>query len=313
MAGESPLPPGCTFRIWPTYRLSFRGREVRLPKGEAELLLFLMSQPGRSFSALEIANAVYAHREDGGPDLPKSTIGKRVFDLRTRFRHAGIDLRLKNPLTKTGVVYTRDSLRILETPKAMAERAGVRLGARTETNAAPIALSEQPEGRDPVSLPPGVKFHIHPVYCLEVDGISVYPGEIQAEILMFLLSCRGRVYSAREIARAVYAGRPGETPTYAVQCVMAHIWNLRKLCRVAGIELTLKHPEMRFGYTFVSVALTDKGRAELRRRNVIGAENLPTKPRQKKAADNRHTDTSDWAFPERHERRCKQTHKQHRQ
>jgi DNA-binding response OmpR family regulator len=309
MTGESPLPAGCTFRIWPTYRLNFRGREVKLPKGEAELLLFLMSQPGRSFSVREIADAVYAHREDGGPDLPKSTIGKRIFDLRLRLRHAGIDLRVKNPMTKVGIVYSRDSLRILETPKAMAERAGVRLGMREEAHSPP----ELREGKEPVSLPPGVKFHIHPVYCLEVEGVSIYPGEIQAEILMLLLSSRDRVYSAQEIAKAVYARRKQEMPTYATQCIMAHIWNLRKLCRVAGIELTLKQLGMTRGYTFVNIALTDKGRAELRRRAIAGAKNLPAKARQKQAADDRHTDTSGWAFPERHERRRKPAHEQHRQ
>jgi hypothetical protein len=158
-----------------------------------------------------------------------------------------------------------------------------------------------------------VKFHIHPVYCLEVEGVSVYPGEIQAEILMLLLSSRNRVYSAREIARVVYAGRKQEMPVYAVQCVMAHIWNLRKLCRVAGIELTVKHPGMTRGYTFVNVALTDKGRAELRRRNIVGAENLPAKSRQKKASDDRHADTSGWAFPERHERYSQPAREQRRQ
>lgn len=311
MTGISPLQPGWTFQIWPAYRLEFKGRGTRLPNGEAELLLFLMSQPGRSFSAMEIAAAVYEHREDGGPEYSKSVIGKRIFDLRTRLRHAGIELRLKNPLTKQGLVYKRDSLRIVDSPRAMIERTGVRLRSRDDK--AQASSTKQQEGPEPVSLPPGVKFHIHPVYCLEVEGVSVYPGEIQAEILMLLLSARGRVYSAREIARVVYAGRKGEMPAYAVQCVMAHIWNLRKLCRVAGIDLVLKSPDMTRGYLFVSVALNEKGRAELQRRRLAGAEDLPAKPRKKKAANDRQTDTSGWAFPERHERRRKPAHEQHRQ
>ena len=120
---RSPLPPGCTFRIWPTYRLDYLGRHVKLGRCEAVILLFLMSQPGRFFSALEIADAVYEDREDGGAERP-GTIGVQIHFLKRKLHRAGIDLRLKSPFTKIGYAYL--GMTLLESPKRALERAGVR-------------------------------------------------------------------------------------------------------------------------------------------------------------------------------------------
>jgi DNA-binding winged helix-turn-helix (wHTH) protein len=120
---RSPLPPGCTFRIWPTYRLDYRGRSVKLGQIQASILLFLMSQPGRFFSALEIANAVYEEQESGGPESA-NTIGVMIHFLKRKLRRAGIDLRLKSPFTKIGYAYL--GMTLIESPKKALERAGVR-------------------------------------------------------------------------------------------------------------------------------------------------------------------------------------------
>jgi hypothetical protein len=124
LSRRSPLPPGCKFRIWPTFRIDYLGRSVKLGRGEAMILLFLMSQPGRFFSAMEIAEAVYFDREDGGPDLPQSTIRTEIHFLRAKMRRAGIDLRLKSPFTKVGYAYL--GMLLMESPKKTLERSGVR-------------------------------------------------------------------------------------------------------------------------------------------------------------------------------------------
>jgi hypothetical protein len=82
-----------------------------------------MSQPGRFFSALEIANAVYEEQENGGPESA-NTIGVMIHFLKRKLRRAGIDLRLKSPFTKIGYAYL--GMTLLESPKKTLERAGVR-------------------------------------------------------------------------------------------------------------------------------------------------------------------------------------------
>ena len=82
-----------------------------------------MSQPGRFFSALEIANAVYEEQESGGPESA-NTIGVMIHFLKRKLRRAGIDLRLKSPFTKIGYAYL--GMTLIESPKKALERAGVR-------------------------------------------------------------------------------------------------------------------------------------------------------------------------------------------
>lgn len=105
MTGQSPLPEGCRFHIWPRYRVRFHGRWVRLSDGEGEILLLLMSKPGQVFSTQEIAAEVYWHRPDGGPSRAVRVIPKQIFDMRAKFRKVGIDLLLKSPVTKMGYVF----------------------------------------------------------------------------------------------------------------------------------------------------------------------------------------------------------------
>lgn len=125
MNGRSPLPAGCRFHIWPRYRLEIADRGAYLSPSQAEVLLLLMSVPGRLFSALEIGETLYAERENGGPEFAQNHVRKQIHDLVRRCRDAGIDLKLKSPLTSLGYAYAGVS--VLESPKAALERLGVRI------------------------------------------------------------------------------------------------------------------------------------------------------------------------------------------
>jgi hypothetical protein len=127
LSGKSPLPAGCRFHIWPRYLLEVGDRAVYLSPSQAEVLLLLLSVPGRIFSALEIGDTLYSERENGGPEFAQNHVRKQVHDLVKRCRDAGIDLRLKNPLTNWG--YSFMGVDVLESPKATLERMGVRLDA----------------------------------------------------------------------------------------------------------------------------------------------------------------------------------------
>jgi hypothetical protein len=127
LIGKSPLPPGCRFYIWPRYRLEIGERAARLSPSQAEVLLLLMSAPGRLFSAREIAETLYVERDDGGPEFARNHVRKQVCDLLGRCRDAGIDLRLKNPLTSHGYAFM--GVGVMESPKAALARMGVRLPA----------------------------------------------------------------------------------------------------------------------------------------------------------------------------------------
>ena len=124
---KSPLPPGCRFYIWPRYRLEVGGRTAHLSPSQAEVLLLLLSASGRLFSALEIGETLYSQREDGGPEFAQNHVRKQIHDLVRRCRDAGIDLRLKNPLTSLGYAFM--GVGVLESPKAALERMGCRLDA----------------------------------------------------------------------------------------------------------------------------------------------------------------------------------------
>jgi hypothetical protein len=94
---------------------------------QAEVLLLLMSSPGKLFLSSEIAETLYSERRDGGPEFDKSHVRKQVFDMIERCRDAGIDLRLKNPLTRYGYAFM--GVVVMESPKAVLEKSGMRFGA----------------------------------------------------------------------------------------------------------------------------------------------------------------------------------------
>ena len=81
------LPEGCRFRIWPEYAIEYKGRGYHPSPTEAEVLLLLMSQPYRYFSARELAEIIYEDREDGGPEWADSGVKALVPEkaLRDRF------------------------------------------------------------------------------------------------------------------------------------------------------------------------------------------------------------------------------------
>lgn len=127
MSGKSPLPAGCRFYIWPRYVLEIGGRVACLSPSQAEVFLLLLSAPGRLFSAMEIGDTLYSERENGGPEFAQNHVRKQVHDLVRRCRDAGIDLKLKNPLTNWGYAFM--GVGMLESPKTTLERMGVRLDA----------------------------------------------------------------------------------------------------------------------------------------------------------------------------------------
>ncbi len=168
-------------------------------------------------------------------------------------------------------------------------------------------------------LPPGVKFHIWPVYCLEVEGVRVYLPRIQAEILLFLMADPGRVYSGQEIADFIYADRENGGPQDARNVICILIMKLRERCLRDGVELRLKSEWSSRGYVFVGASLTDKARAKLESRAIITGllpivsrfvantakpvvKKVTKKPRKKERRIYRYEDTGNWTFPERHER-----------
>lgn len=127
MSGKSPLPAGCRFHIWPRYVLEIGDRVAYLSPSQAEVLLLLLSAPGRLFSALEIGDTLYSERENGGPEFAQNHVRKQVHDLVRRCRDAGIDLKLKSPVTSLGYAFM--GVRAMESPKAPMERIVGRLDA----------------------------------------------------------------------------------------------------------------------------------------------------------------------------------------
>ena len=123
MISASPLPEGLKFYIWPNYRVEFLGAKVRITPTQAEILMLLLSKPGKLFSTNEITEAVYGHREDGGPDNGGNTIRKTILDLTIRLRDGGIDMKLKNPLSYFS--YGLWSVALCEPRKVTLERLGV--------------------------------------------------------------------------------------------------------------------------------------------------------------------------------------------
>jgi hypothetical protein len=147
--GESPLPPGCRLWLWPKdarnrvkvrgrqggaesvpYRLEVGNRFVDLTPAQSRTLLFLLTSRGRVFSGYEVADAVYADREDGGPEDSARAIGKLVAEIHKRCKAAGIAIKLKNPLCQQG--YGFFSISVAEPPKAVLTRLGLSTSDRRQ-------------------------------------------------------------------------------------------------------------------------------------------------------------------------------------
>lgn len=128
-ANGSPLPVGVKFQIWPRYVLSVDGIEVRLSRYRAEILLLLMSRPGRLFTTREIAQAIYWDRDDGGAWSSFSVIPTQVCGVLRACRDAGIDLRLKRPGAAHGYAFVGVGL------TAQSEDGATAAEARLETSA----------------------------------------------------------------------------------------------------------------------------------------------------------------------------------
>jgi hypothetical protein len=89
-----------------------------------------MASRGRVFSGYEVADAVYADREDGGPEDSARAVGKLVAEIHKRCMAAGIAIKLKNPLCQQG--YGFFSLSVAEPPKAALTRLGMQTRDRTQ-------------------------------------------------------------------------------------------------------------------------------------------------------------------------------------
>ncbi len=168
-------------------------------------------------------------------------------------------------------------------------------------------------------LPPGVKFFIWPAYCREVEGVRVYLPKVRAEILLFLMSDPGRVYSGKEISDFIYFDRENGGPQHAPNTICIHMMKLQEHCLREGVELQLKSEWSSRGYVFIGARLTDKAREKLDSGAIIAGllpivsrfvantakpvvKKVAKKPRKKERRIYRYEDTGNWTFPERHER-----------
>lgn len=115
----------------------------------------------------------------------------------------------------------------------------------------------------PWRLPKNVKFYIVPRHVLIVDGVPVLLTRAQADILLLLMSNAGRRYMAHEIMGEVYSHRE-DGGTIDSNAIAVQIWNIRKRCAEAGVELPLKAPNNAQGYVFSTVSLNAKGRRKAR-------------------------------------------------
>lgn len=116
------LPEGCRFRIWPEYAIEYRGRGYHPSPTEAEVLLLLMSQQHRYFSARELAELLYEDRVDGGPEWADTGVKTLIHRIRVNGHRAGIEFVLKNPLNEKG--YRFFGMRLAESPLMSLKRLG---------------------------------------------------------------------------------------------------------------------------------------------------------------------------------------------
>jgi hypothetical protein len=116
------LPEGCRFLIWPEYAVEYKGRGYYPSPTEAEVLLLLMSQSYRYFSSREIAEIIYEHREDGGPEWADTGVKTIIHKIRVDGHRAGIEFLLKNPLNEKG--YRFFGMRLAEGPLMSLKRLG---------------------------------------------------------------------------------------------------------------------------------------------------------------------------------------------
>ena len=114
MTGRSPLPDGCEFYLYPRYRVFFCGSRETLSRAEGQILVLLMSKPGRYFMTKEIASEIYWYRRDGGPLTATNSIAVQIFHMREKFRRARIRLLLKNPASQHGYMFR--GMELIEQP-----------------------------------------------------------------------------------------------------------------------------------------------------------------------------------------------------
>lgn len=141
IGGDRPwrLPANMQFFIWPKYNLIVEGLHVRLRRSEAELLLFLMSHPGRRFSSREISSDLYRDRENGGPTW-ENTISVQITHAKAAFRAVGMVLDLKAKGQFQGYTFHEDSITLLPETRAELVRRKAELEAMP-----PFVLRSQAE------------------------------------------------------------------------------------------------------------------------------------------------------------------------
>ena len=137
------------------------------------------------------------------------------------------------------------------------------------------------EQQRPWRLPEGVKFYVYPRYLLIVEGVEVKLTPMQAKIVLFLMANPGRRWSSQEIASAIYSDHEdGGARDY--NCIAVHMVNILKICHRAGVNLCMKTPGLKSGYTFVSISLTERGKADAIRLASLPASDprSPSRPRK---------------------------------
>lgn len=98
----SPLPPGVRFWVAtdrkhfrPRFAIEVDGVKVRLSRVHGEVMMHLLTNPNRRLSTPELAEAVYASQEDGGPQTADNATRVAVFNIRARLRRFGVVMEME--------------------------------------------------------------------------------------------------------------------------------------------------------------------------------------------------------------------------
>lgn len=87
---------------------------MKLSRVEGEILMLLMSRPGRYFMSKEIVSEIYWWCPNGGSLGASDSLAVQVCRIRKKFRRAGIDLLVKNPASQHGYMF--GGMKLIELP-----------------------------------------------------------------------------------------------------------------------------------------------------------------------------------------------------
>jgi DNA-binding response OmpR family regulator len=90
---------------------------------------------------------------------------------------------------------------------------------------------------------------IYPRYAIEIDGKRVQLTDHQGAALARLFTANGCRVPTDELVEAVYFDDPDGGPLWAVECVRAFAFRLRK--QLAGVHATVKGSQKLGGYRLI--------------------------------------------------------------